>query len=333
MLQRLTLGVIAAALWLRPALGEDRAQTIRVAIERGVQVLERGATNYPKNRECFSCHHQTLPLLGWTESRKAGCQVTEAVLPVQLAFSQKTFTERRERLSTGKSIGGRAATASYGLWTWAIADAPADETSDAIVDYLLAVQNSDGSWQPQSQRPPLEESTLSCTVLSAVGLKRYARGARQETSPAAIERASHWVATAPRRTHEDLNFALWATTLLGTRQPSRPELLDELQQSQRDDGGWGAMSSLDSDAYATGQTLYVLLETPWPLSADMRDRAVEWLLRSQEPDGSWHVVTRSKPIQEWFDNGDPHGPDQFISIAATGWAVAGLARHLQELTD
>ncbi len=46
---------------------------------------------------------------------------------------------------------------------------------------------------------------------------------------------------------------------------------------------------------------------------------------SQEPDGSWHVVTRSKPVQIFFDNGDPHGKDQFISVLATNWAVAALA--------
>jgi hypothetical protein len=30
--------------------------------------------------------------------------------------------------------------------------------------------------------------------------------------------------------------------------------------------------------------------------------------------------------KEFFDNGDPHGKDQFISIAATCWAVAALAQ-------
>ena len=57
-------------------------------------------------------------------------------------------------------------------------------------------------------------------------------------------------------------------------------------------------------------------------------KGVEYLLHTQETDGSWHVVTRSKPIQPWFDNGDPHDKDQFISITASGWATAALARSL-----
>jgi N-acyl-D-amino-acid deacylase len=51
---------------------------------------------------------------------------------------------------------------------------------------------------------------------------------------------------------------------------------------------------------------------------------VDYLLRTQCDDGSWLVETRSKPIQVFFDNGDPGGNSQFISFAATGWAVLAL---------
>jgi hypothetical protein len=37
-----------------------------------------------------------------------------------------------------------------------------------------------------------------------------------------------------------------------------------------------------------------------------------------------HVATRSKPIQTYFETGFPHGPDPFISSAATGWAATAL---------
>jgi N-acyl-D-amino-acid deacylase len=323
--------VVAWMAMFATAHGADRAETLRAAVERGLRVVEKAATSYPSHRECFSCHHQTLPLLAWTEAQRVHCDVTETVLPVQLAFTQKSFGKQRERLLVGPAIGGRAATASYGLWTLSLADTPADETSDAIVHYLLSAQHENGSWRPPSNRPPLEESAISCTVLSAAGLQRFARDDRQPLAEVAIARARDWLSAAPRKTQEDVVFALWATTVLHTTQPSPAVLLDELQQSQREDGGWGAVSNLPSDAYATGQTLYVLLETPSPITAELRDRAVDALLSTQQPDGSWHVVTRSKPIQEWFDNGDPHGDDQFISIAATSWATAALARHLREL--
>ena len=46
--------------------------------------------------------------------------------------------------------------------------------------------------------------------------------------------------------------------------------------------------------------------------------------QKQKPDGSWHVKTRSQPIQKYFESGFPHGQDQFISISATCWAVLAL---------
>ena len=55
------------------------------------------------------------------------------------------------------------------------------------------------------------------------------------------------------------------------------------------------------------------------------DGDVTFLLASQLEDGSWLVRSRSKPFQKYFESGFPHGKDQFISCAATGWAVTALA--------
>jgi hypothetical protein len=42
-------------------------------------------------------------------------------------------------------------------------------------------------------------------------------------------------------------------------------------------------------------------------------------------DGSWYVKSRVVKIQPFFESGFPFGPDQWISAAATNWAVMGLA--------
>jgi hypothetical protein len=37
------------------------------------------------------------------------------------------------------------------------------------------------------------------------------------------------------------------------------------------------------------------------------------------------VTSRSKPFQQYFETGFPHGKDQFISSHASSWAVVSLA--------
>jgi len=53
-------------------------------------------------------------------------------------------------------------------------------------------------------------------------------------------------------------------------------------------------------------------------------RGIQFLLESQLEDGSWYIRTRALPIQPMFDSDFPHGPDQFISAAATNWAAMAL---------
>src|SRR5207302_5295800 len=86
-----------------------------------------------------------------------------------------------------------------------------------------------------------------------------------------------------------------------------------------------------SDAYATGSALTALCLGGCLSPNDAAfQRGIAFLLRAQQPDGSWHVASRSKPFQQYFESGFPHGKDQFISMAATAWATTALALALPE---
>jgi N-acyl-D-amino-acid deacylase len=113
--------------------------------------------------------------------------------------------------------------------------------------------------------------------------------------------------------------------LLGAEKDQGQAARERLLAAQREDGGWSQLDGMESDAYATGQSLFVLQDTGFATDELAYRRGVEFLIRTQCEDGSWFVQTRSKPIQVFFDNGDPHGEHQFISIPATSWAVAALA--------
>ena len=79
-----------------------------------------------------------------------------------------------------------------------------------------------------------------------------------------------------------------------------------------------------SDAYATGQAMTALRASGVAVGDDAYARGVRYLVSTQLADGSWYVKTRALPVQAHFETGFPHGRDQFISAAATNWAVQAL---------
>ena len=73
----------------------------------------------------------------------------------------------------------------------------------------------------------------------------------------------------------------------------------------------------------------MLCQTGMTKDDPVAQRARDYLLRTQHPDGSWLVESRVKnKAQPYFENGDPHGEHQFLSTAATCWATAALAQLL-----
>ena len=104
---------------------------------------------------------------------------------------------------------------------------------------------------------------------------------------------------------------------------------EAVARAQRGDGGWAQIDGLASDAYATGSALVALHEAGGlPSNDPAYRRGVAFLVRTQKDDGTWFVASRSKPFQPYFESGFPYGKDQFISVAASGWAAAALALAL-----
>ncbi len=246
----------------------------------------------------------------------------------------ESFSSRLDKLRDGRGIGGRANTVSYGLWALDLAGHEADETTAAMEAFLLKTMRDDGSWAPPSHRPPLEESTVATTVLSSYYMQPFAGDENSEAVEQSLRKSRKWLAAAPLKSQEDHNFRLWSLVMFEDSRDAKvqqqiAQLRDKILAAQRDDGGWSQIPDMNSDAYATGQTLFVLNEIGMPAAGVFMRSGVDFLLNTQHDDGSWLVETRSKPVQVYFDNGDPHGKSQFISIAATSWATAALARMQQ----
>jgi N-acyl-D-aspartate/D-glutamate deacylase len=291
-------------------------------------LAEKAAANYPNNRACFSCHHQTLPMLAMAAAGTAGLTFNRGLLQEQADFTLDSFKDRRETIRQGRDVGGGAMTVGYALWALRVSGRHPDETTEALVDYLLKTQKPDGRWASSSNRPPLEESSATATILAADAVRRFATDAQRDAAGTASHKALEWLRAFTPRVQEDRTSKLWGLNNLGGDQDEIMNALAAVLDAQRPDGGWAPADRLPSDAYATGQTLDRLREAGLSTEHPAYRRGVAYLLKTRLDDGSWKVETRSRPIQIFFDNGDPHGKHQFISTPATCWAVVALAGAL-----
>ncbi|MBV8865819.1 MAG: hypothetical protein JO210_10540, partial [Acidobacteriaceae bacterium] len=127
------------------------------------------------------------------------------------------------------------------------------------------------------------------------------------------------------RTALDDCTALLGLVWAGANPETIAKVRDRVLAEQRQDGGWSPLPTLPSDAYATGKALYSLQAAGMPGTDAVYGRGVKYLLDTQLPDGSWFVPSRALSFQPYQETGFPHGKSQFISSAATSWAVIALA--------
>jgi hypothetical protein len=313
-------------------------EALRAAIGKALPLLTKGAVGHRtyEARTCFSCHNQGLPILAMAAARAKGLPIDQAELDRQLEFIANFLDTNRENYRQGKGTGGQADTAGYALWALSAAGWPPDATTAAVAEYLLLRHSDRDHWASTSKRPPSEASSLTTTYMALYGLAAYGTPEQAERIAARREQARAWLEKTPAQDNEDRVFRLLGLEAAGAPQAAIDAAAKELIARQRDDGGWAQLDSgepetaLQSDAYATGTALVALFEAGGMAASDpVYRRGVAYLLKTQLEDGSWHVVSRSKPFQPYFETGFPHGRDQFISSAASGWAMWALAEAVE----
>jgi hypothetical protein len=298
---------------------------VREAVQKSLTLLQSSAAEYTTQKKCFSCHHQAVPVLAFTLGEKHGFGINEKGLKVQLQFTAEFLAKNRDNYLKGKGQGGQVDTAGYALMTLHAGGWKADDTTAAVVDYLLQRDKERDHWLPVSQRPPTEASHFTTTYVALHALKKYAPPEKSKDVEARIDKAQKWLIATKAKDTEDRVFRLLALKLLGVDKKDVEAASQELAKTQRLDGGWSQLDKLDSDAYATGTALVALHQAGGlPVKDDAYQRGVRFLLKTQLPDGSWHIRSRSKPFQTYFETGFPHGKDQFISSTATSWAAMAL---------
>jgi len=311
----------------RPDASRPNAAT---ALSRSMALLEKTGAEFFRQSGCVGCHHQPMIARARFRARAAGFDAAEAASHDRVAQLKGQWISSQEEFLQSINPGGGPNRLVENLLGLEAAGYAPDGITDAAVIDVAESQSVDGRFMPGDEhpRPPQLESSIGSTARSIRALLAYTIPARRVEFTARVERASVWLQHAVPVTADE-----HATRLLGLVWASAPPAAVQaaaraVAALQRDDGGWAPNPDLHSDAFATGEVLTALAESGMPASDPAYRRGVDYLLSTQFPDGAWHVRSRALKFQPYFESGFPFGHDQWISTAATSWAVQALAHSV-----
>jgi hypothetical protein len=317
--------LIGASFTRANELMKPSPKEVKAAVAKAIPLLWQGAKGHIAKKSCFACHNQATPLLALTTARTRGFKIPDEDVKEQASFIARFLDGNRENYKSGKGQGGQIDTAGYALLTLELAGWQPGETTAAVVEYMLLYQKDFDHWQSHSNRPPSEASHFTVNYLAIRGLEKWGTAEQKERIRKRIADSRAWLLKTPAKDTEDRVFRLLALRAADVAGKDWDAAVQDLLRTQKPDGGWSQLASMGSDAYATGTALTALCLAGGTRTTDpVYQRGLTFLLKDQLNDGSWHIKSRSKPFQTYYESGFPHGKDQFISMAASGWAVTAL---------
>jgi len=310
-------------------------EQVEHAVDRAIGYLQSESGTWLKTRRCAACHHAGMPLWALNEAGKMGYAINKKFA----ADTLEATLGSRDKLIAVKLVPGPkdppdprpiGRGLNMGLVFLAVAgrstpslSAGQTQTLALISDQIVEKQTHDGTWEFFLSRPPVNETqrTDVSWILMALQGDRAT-----ETSPklrSSLQRGTDWLADAKLpETYESKTLKLLLAIRAGRAQSDLEPQVRELLALQQPDGGWRQLPDWKSDAFATGQTLYVLSLAGYSAERPPMKRGIAFLVATQKPDGSWPMISRSTP------DGRPGSAKLLtpINCAAASWATLGLTR-------
>ena len=317
-----------------PAVVANR--TADAAIRPAIHRIQQGLSVFVQKAGCVSCHHQGLGVIALTQAAQHRYSVDKSVIGE--CFKQMEEDGKLDAAATHAAVqdskyismlppvhlGDQVYGGAYILGALRSAGVPPNPGFAEGVTVMGRLQLPDGRFN-SIQRGIMEHSDVMTSALTLGVLKTYWPADRAEEFQQIAARTKKWANSTPMTCAEDLAGRL---LILSETECSLSELAaatSRLLQAQRADGGWGTRERQISDSYTTGVCLYALRTA---VHVEQRDshlkRAVAFLVRTQENDGSWYEPKLTAAFNNHFDSSFPHGYDQFASFAGTCWATIGL---------
>ncbi|WP_435009956.1 prenyltransferase/squalene oxidase repeat-containing protein [Tundrisphaera lichenicola] len=335
------LGISLSRLSLADGPASDppaRTQQVQQAVERAIGYLQEESDAWWTTRQCAACHHLPMPLWALIEAERQGYSIDEQFL----ADTLESLLGSKDNLLASRIFPNPAAPPdprpqgrglNMGLPFLAVAarsrPAPVEgqqESLNLIAEEIVRKQQPDGSWEffPTLRRPPINESQITDVAWIIMALQGETGPDSPTSRREALSRAIAWFdAAKSSELHQEKVLRLLVAIRSGKPLDTMKTAIEGLLALQREDGGWSqTVPDWKSDAFATGQTLYVLSLAGFTAERPEIQRAMDFLVATQLPDGSWPMISRSTP------DGSPGSSKLLtpINCASSSWATLALAR-------
>lgn len=309
------------------AAAEPDISNVRAIVDRALPYIQSGGMEWRTEQKCASCHRTTFTTWALNRAAESGLAVdVDAVRDWNVwsrdwinhvAEKRRDAAKRDETLlaendSVGQLLMGRPLS---------------EKSDDAWVveyrDFLLKSQNADGSWKAGGQLPlqkrPQRETQEVSTMWALVTL--HDSGAADDVIQLAVSKGTKWLG----RKTQAKSIEWWATRLLLQRASGSADASEQPRETilshQNDDGGWGWLIKDKSDALGTGIALYALAKDSAAVDEREISKALAFLRRTQDQDGSWSV------------NGTKKNSADDVTDTAMYWGACWAVIAMCELVD
>jgi hypothetical protein len=308
-------------------------QQVQQTVDRAVGYLQTESASWLKTRGCAACHHVPMPLWALSEAEQQGYTIDKKYL---LATTESLLGSKEKLLASrifpnpkdppdprpqGRGLNMGLPFLAVAAWSMPSLTNEQKGSLRLITEEIVRKQQQGGSWEffTSLRRPPINENQTTDAAWIILALQG------DKDAPAkALKKAVAWLEAAKGTdTHQDKALKLLLGVRAGKPRKALQPTIDELLALQRPDGGWSqTVPEPKSDAFATGQTLYVLALAGLTADRPEIQRGLDFLVATQKADGSWPMISRSTP------NGEPGSAKLLtpITCAASSWAALGMAR-------
>src|SRR6266496_2796995 len=333
-----TTCVLSSGIFLLSLLAGRMSKTVSIdnkaikqSATKSMLLLQKSAYVFTNNNKlkCASCHNNTLTAMATGIARKKNVPVIDSLSARNVESMKYTLAlacnpnKIKEFLAANFVI-------PYILVGLSAEKYPADIYTDIAVDYIMSQAKPDGSFLAETFRVPLENGDIHLTAMAMRSIQLYASTAKKQRVNELATKTRQWLEHVQTDQQQELAFQLLGMHWCGSNNDQKNKIAGKLRSMQNADGGWSQLPTLKSDAYATGQILYALYLSGMIKTDDaVYQKGLDYLLKTQNEKGAWIVATRSFAIQPPMTSDfPPYDHDEFISAAASNWAVMALMNAL-----